>query len=235
MCVIPSIYSLTGTRRTVLELLMLRYLYANELGDHPMLRETMFRDRADQFSRRLNWDVTLDMAGEEHDAYDDLNPLYVIWQQRDGTHGGSMRFLPTMGPTMVNDHFLFLTDGVTIESPLIWECTRFCLARSADRRVSAALVLAAGELMENFHLSHFLGVFDPSMERIYRILGVNPNVVGRAGQGAEQLGIGLWQMNVSAWPKILKRVGITRKNSQQWYDNSFSAGDCEPSNIREYA
>ncbi len=38
---------------------MLRYLYANDLSRFPLLRDTMFRDRAEQFSKRLGWAVTL--------------------------------------------------------------------------------------------------------------------------------------------------------------------------------
>ncbi len=139
---------------------MLRYVYGHDLHQFPLLRDTMFRDRADQFKTRLGWEVRVNEAGEERDEYDAMNPLYVIWQNEDGTHGGSMRFLPTVGQTMVNDHFSHLTDGVHIESPLIWECTRFCLAPGAERRVSAGLVLGAGEVMANFHLKHFVGVFD---------------------------------------------------------------------------
>jgi acyl homoserine lactone synthase len=159
--------------------------------------------------------------GEERDEYDDLNPLYIIWEREDGTHGGSMRFLPTVGRTMVNDHFSHLTDGVKIESPFIWECTRFCLAPNAERKVSAALVLGAGELMANFHLSHFVGVFDPRMERIYRLYGVQPDVIGKKGEGRDQIGVGLWEMNAEAWPRTLNRVGVTRAISRQWFERSF--------------
>ncbi|MEE9387299.1 MAG: acyl-homoserine-lactone synthase [Paracoccaceae bacterium] len=214
---------------------MLRYLYASELVNFPKLRSTMFMDRADQFSRRLKWAVSVDALGEERDEYDALNPLYVIWQNPDGSHGGSMRFLPTLGPTMVNDHFSHLTDGVHIESPLIWECTRYCLAAGAERRVSAALVLGAGEVMENYHLSHFLGVFDPRMERIYRLLGVEPDVVGRAGQGADHIGVGLWEMKAAAWPMILKRVGITRETSQKWFHGTAQNSQHQSELIQAFA
>jgi len=139
---------------------MLRYLHSNQLDAYPVLRDSMFRDRATQFHDRLGWDVTVDARGQERDAYDDLDPLYVIWEGEGGRHGGSMRFLPTTGRTMVNEHFLHLTDGVAIQSPFIWECTRFCLAPTAESRVAAALMLAGGELMRAFHLSHFVGVFD---------------------------------------------------------------------------
>lgn len=76
---------------------MIRYLYAKELEALPELKNSMFRDRADQFKTRLGWDVTVDDAGFERDEYDDLNSLYVIFQQADGSHGGSMRMLPSTG------------------------------------------------------------------------------------------------------------------------------------------
>ena len=60
---------------------MLRYVYADELHKFPKLAEGMFRDRADQFKTRLGWDVHVNEKGEERDQYDDLNPLYVIWEE----------------------------------------------------------------------------------------------------------------------------------------------------------
>lgn len=200
---------------------MLHYIYAEDLHQYPVLRDTMFRDRADQFKRRLGWAVNVNARGEERDEYDDMNPLYVIWEKADGTHGGSMRFLPTTGDTMVNDHFLHLTDGVRIKSPLIWECTRFCLAPKADRTVTAALTLAAGELMEEFKLEHYVGVFDPRMERIYRLMGLSPEVIGRAVHEGEEIGVGLWEMTPEAFAPTMERAGIDRATSKKWFYNSF--------------
>jgi len=74
---------------------MLHYIYSDDLLYYPKLASSMFRDRADQFRTRLAWPVDVDGAGEERDQYDALNPLYVIWENPDGSHGGSMRFLPT--------------------------------------------------------------------------------------------------------------------------------------------
>ncbi|WP_437436796.1 acyl-homoserine-lactone synthase [Ruegeria arenilitoris] len=68
---------------------MLRYVYADELHKYPKLAEGMFRDRADQFKTRLGWDVHVNDKGEERDQYDDLNPIYVIWEEPDGSHGQS--------------------------------------------------------------------------------------------------------------------------------------------------
>ncbi len=201
---------------------MLRYVYAADLAQFPKLQDTMFRDRADQFKNRLDWDVSVDENGWERDEYDALNPLYVIWENADGSHGGSMRFLPTTGQTMINDHFVHLTDGVRIESPLIWECTRFCLAPNADRRVTAGLVLGAGEVMQNFSLEHFVGVFDPRMERIYRILGVNPEVIGRKGEGSQEIGVGLWEFQEDARPRVQARAKVTQEQSRSWFNRAFN-------------
>ncbi|MCA0042668.1 acyl-homoserine-lactone synthase [Celeribacter litoreus] len=203
---------------------MLRYIYGQDLRHFPRLRDTMFRDRAEQFKNRLGWEVQVNEKGEERDEYDDMNPLYVIWQKPDGTHGGSMRFLPTTGDTMVNDHFLFLTDGVRIESPFIWECTRFCLAPGADRRVTAALTLGAGEIMEEFGLKHFVGVFDPRMERIYSLMGLNPDVLGRSGEGRGAVGVGLWEMHEDVFVPTLERAGVDRETSKCWFRMAFDEG-----------
>lgn len=195
---------------------MLRYIYAKDLNRFPALAHSMFTDRAEQFSRRLGWEVTVNEAGEERDQYDELNPLYVIWERPDGLHGGSMRFMPTTGRCMVNEHFAFLNDGEPITSPFIWECTRFCLSPEADRRASAAIALGAGELMAHMKIQHYVGVFDARMERIYRLMGLEPEVLGREGEGKDAIGVGLWQMHEEAFEPTLKRVGVDRATSLGW-------------------
>lgn len=200
---------------------MLRYLYAADLENFPTLRDTMFRDRANQFRDRLGWEVSVDENGFERDEYDDLNPLYVIWERADGTHGGSMRFLPTTARTMVNDHFTHLTDGVEIRSPLIWECTRFCLAPDADRRVSAGLVLGADEVMRNMCLEHFVGVYDIRMTRIYAMLGIDLTILGTKGEGNEAINVGLLELTPEFRPKVLARAGVTEEQSRAWFRLAF--------------
>ncbi|MGJ8611255.1 MAG: acyl-homoserine-lactone synthase [Octadecabacter sp.] len=200
---------------------MLRYLYASNLKDHPRLADSMFRDRTAQFRDRLGWDVCVDAGGHERDEYDDLNPLYVIWEQPDGHHGGSMRFLPTTGRTMVNDHFANITTGDPINSPHIWECTRFCLSPNADGRVAAALMLGGGEVMKGFGVAQFVGVFDARMVRIYRRVGSSPKVLGSTGTGRDQISVGLWSYNESDRLKVLVRAGISSALSQHWYRRAF--------------
>lgn len=200
---------------------MIRFLYADQLAAHEKLAHAMFVDRARQFKDRLGWDVTVDSSGEERDQYDMLNPLYVIWEEPDGSHAGSMRFLPTTGRTMTNEHFLHLTDGVPVQSPLIWECTRFCLTTGAQPRIAAALMLAGAELMRGHGVEHFLGVFDAPMERVYRHIGASPEVLGSAGTGRQKTSVGLWAYTPEARAKLLARAGISRDAMRHWYERAF--------------
>jgi acyl homoserine lactone synthase len=200
---------------------MIRYLHQRELSVFPELADSMFRDRAAQFRDRLNWDVTVDEQGHERDGYDAAGPLYVIWQGADGRHGGSMRFLPTTGDTMVNDHFLHLTDGVRIASPHIWECTRFCLARDVEGRVSAALMLAGLELGLHFGLSHAVGVFDARMVRVYRALGWSPAILG----SRDGVSVGLWAFEPEMRPVLLRKAGLSAELSAHWLRRAFGDGE----------
>lgn len=206
---------------------MIRFLYADELARFPVLADTMFRDRAAQFRDRLAWDVSVDANGHETDAYDREGPLYVIWVQSDGTHGGSMRILPTTGRTMVNDHFTHLNGGVRIESPLVWECTRFCLSPRlpggfrATLPVSAALMLAGCELGIRFGLTHAVGVFDARMVRIYRSIGWVPDILGTEGAGAQAISTGLWPIDADSRRAIAEKSGIAEALAAEWFDLSF--------------
>lgn len=200
---------------------MIRYIYADALHRHARLADTMFRDRADQFKTRLGWDVEVDAQGFERDEYDDLNPLYVIWEGPDGRHKGSMRFLPTTGRTMINDHFTDILGGGTVTSPHIWECTRFCLARGADSRIAAALMLGGGELMRHFEVKHFAGVFDARMVRIYRMIGSSPEVLGSTGEGRNRISVGLWEFTDAARAQVARRARVPLELSELWFRRSF--------------
>ena len=202
---------------------MLRYVYADELIQFPRLAESMFHDRAAQFHTRLGWEVQVDDAGAERDSYDDLNPMYIVWENADGSHGGSLRLLPTTGDTMVNDHFLNLTDGVRIQSPLIWECKRFCISPDATPQVSAALMLGVLEIGLYSQLEHIVGVFDARMIRIYRRIGWGPTILGTVGEGREAISAGLWPCETQYRARLLEKAGATSELSQQWLDRSIGA------------
>ena len=206
---------------------MLRYIYADQLDRYPRLRDGMFRNRGVQFGTRLGWEVSVDAAGNERDRYDDLNPLYVLWERPDGTHGGSLRLLPTTGETMLNDHFSHLADEVRIQSPFIWECTRFCLAPEADARVSSALMLGVLEVGLTVRLSHVVGVFDGRMIRVYRRVGWGPILLGTEGTGRDAISAGLWPCEASFRARLLSRARVTSEVSRHRLAHGLGAR-CDP-------
>ena len=126
---------------------------------------------------------------------------------------------------MVNDHFGHLTGGVRIESPLIWECTRFCISPKADRRATAALVVAAGELMDEFALEHFVGVFFEKMERVFSLSYINADILGvdpETDAAGDRIAVGTWEITPNTIARNLARVGITRDTSKAWFRASFN-------------
>lgn len=199
---------------------MIRYLYADQWDHYPPLRSTMFLDRTVQFKDRLGCVVTVNDAGWERDEYDAINPLYVISETKDGRHAGSMRFLPTSGRTMVNEHFSHLSD-TQISSPLIWECTRFCLTPDAGAKVAAILSLVGDELLCAFGLTHVLVVFDTRIVRIYNMIGTAPEVIGSEGTDRDKISVGLWSYREQHSQRVLRRAGISSELSEAWFDCSF--------------
>ena len=199
---------------------MIHFLYGDKLSTRSELAHSMFKDRAEQFHRRLGWDVEVDRLGEERDEYDDLNPLYVIVSDANGLHEASMRLLPTVGQTMINDHFLDLTDGVKIQSPVIWECTRFCVSPTAQFNAATTLMAAGGKLMEEFFIEHLVGVFDRKMLAVYRRIGSSPTVVGWSEGDRARVGVGLWEYNGDRYLNLLSKCGLLEIEMELWFVNS---------------
>ena len=207
---------------------MIRFIRADDLHLYPQLRDSMFRDRADQFKTRLGWAVSVDGAGYEMDSYDQLNPLYVICQGADGGHLGSMRFLPMTGPTMIEEHFSHLLNGQQIASPRIWECTRFCLGRNAGPHVAGRLMSAGGEILHGFGLDAFAGVFDERMIRIYKRIGAAPDILGSDGQGRDKISLGLWRFTPAARSRVARRSGLSEQIIRHWFQSCFGQHSVNP-------
>jgi acyl homoserine lactone synthase len=105
---------------------MLKLIEGSYASFFPKEMDAMFRNRAETFSHRLGWEVTV-KDGYERDHFDDENPLYLVSVDPDTEeYWGSLRLLPTTGPNMLHDVFPQLLDGDYIESATIWECSRIC-------------------------------------------------------------------------------------------------------------
>src|SRR5260370_24439877 len=102
-----------------------RHRYASEIDAMHRIRKKVFFDR-------MKWDVS-DINRWEIDGYDALCPVYLVCVNQDNKVVGGLRLLPTTGFTMINDTFSFLLpDSDRIESPLIWESSRFSVDHEAD-------------------------------------------------------------------------------------------------------
>src|SRR5688572_26695873 len=107
---------------------MITVLESFQFAEHQALLDKMYRLRAYVFGDKLGWNLSVS-AGRERDKYDDLNPVYLLYtdQAREEVFG-SLRLLPTTGPTLLYEVFgEAIPEGVDFVAPHIWECTRFCV------------------------------------------------------------------------------------------------------------
>lgn len=159
---------------------MFTLVYGDDLFDFPKLADEMFQDRRVQFQEELGWDLNIDPQGREIDQYDMMNPLYLILRDETGQHLGSCRALPTTGPTMIADHFSYLTDGVQIESALIWEVTRVFVARRDKNAIrhAAALMWGGCQVGLRAGVEFFVSVTPKAMTRVFSACGWPPEIIG---------------------------------------------------------
>lgn len=91
------------------------------------LLEAHHKLRAQVFSDRLGWEVDV-IDGRETDAFDALQPTYIIAVSDSGRVAGCARLLPAIGPTMVTDVFAsLLPSGRLTAHPAMVESSRFCV------------------------------------------------------------------------------------------------------------
>jgi N-acyl-L-homoserine lactone synthetase len=167
---------------------VLKLIEGKRSSSYPMEMDAMFRNRAQIFSRRLGWEVTV-KDGYERDSFDDENPLYLVSvDPHSNEYWGSLRLLPTIGPNMLRDVFPFLlSEGEYIESGTIWEASRIC-AVAADgqpERSKNGVSLALGELLAGIGevaivagLTQIVAVFDARIYRILKAAGCDPQIIG---------------------------------------------------------
>jgi acyl homoserine lactone synthase len=171
---------------------------------YPRLMDEMFRLRARIFHDRLKWDVHV-VNGKERDKYDDQAPVYIIHtDEHQREVKGSLRLLPTTGPTLLADCFAdTLPDAAHLSSPTIWEGTRFCLSEAIlDREsqdgllfVSTVMITALGELAVNAGIESVVGNFDAAMLRLYRRLGCDFEILGSTWKYGQPVYLGLFPIS----------------------------------------
>ena len=113
--------------------------------------------------------------GKERDRYDDEGPVYIIYTDDEAREvKGSMRLLPTTGPTLLADCFAdTLPDAALLSAPTIWEATRFCIDdRLLDQGspdglffASSVMIAALGDVAVSAGIESIVGNFDASVFR----------------------------------------------------------------------
>lgn len=192
---------------------MFTLVYGDDLFDFPGLANKMFQDRRAQFKDTYGWELDVDNLGREIDEYDLMNPLYLILRDENGAHVGSTRLMPTTGPTMIADHFSDMTDGVEIESPLIWETTRFFIAdRGQDSVRNAAAIMWAGcQLGLRAGIEFYVGVTGAHMTRVFAACGWPAEIIGeRKDEKDGHLVACLWEVNQELCDRLAKRARIDK-------------------------
>ncbi len=128
--------------------------------EHQNLLKQMFRLRADVFSGRLEWDVTI-ADGGERDQYDDLSPTYILAISGGNKVVGCARLLPAAGPTMLERTFpQLLADGSLHATSAMIESSRFCV----DTTLPAG---RGGNQLHHATLTMFAGIIEWSMANGY--------------------------------------------------------------------
>ncbi|PDT48347.1 MULTISPECIES: acyl-homoserine-lactone synthase [Sinorhizobium] len=135
--------------------------------------------RAKVFSGRLNWSVDV-AAGRESDAFDHLQPTYILAVSTAGRLAGCARLLPATGPTMLADVFpsLLPQGRLTAHSSMI-ESSRFCVdttleeGRGDGSVHEATLTMFAGiiEWCMGNNYTEIVTVTDLRFERILARVG----------------------------------------------------------------
>ena len=187
--------------------------------EYPHLMDQMFQMRARVFHDRLRWNVRV-VDGRERDKYDDESPVYVIYtDDRKREVKGSLRLLPTTGPTLLADIFSdTLPAGVHLSAPTIWECTRLCLD---DRLLasgpgyqllldSTALIAGSFEVAMRAGIETIIGNFDSSMLRLYSQLGCEVEVLGSTLRYGGAIYLGSHRLSGSIVNKLKRRLDNLR-------------------------
>jgi len=175
--------------------------------------DEMLRGRARVFQDRMNWDVRV-QDGKEVDWYDlNADPIYIVSLNGDGHVVGSLRVLPTVGPTMLTREFrTHFRKSIDVQCPTTWECTRFCVHSALNdgavrhANVSAELLSGLCELALQSGIKHIVAVYEPAMERLYRRLGWSPKCISTSWPCLGRTCCGLWDVTRDAAHALRQRA-----------------------------
>jgi len=205
---------------------MLKVIQSHQYDKNSELLDKMFRIRAKVFKERLDWEVEV-KDGYERDYFDDLNPLYLLSVDEEGELLGCLRLLPTTGPNMLRDVFNVLIPDGKIESPLIWESSRFCInpdithnTRDTEtafvNRVTIELLSGIAEVGLAAGLDFVVTVYDARMARLLKRVNCPADVVGGPIKiGKVMTYASLFEVSEQMWLRLAQQIGLQKTESIQ--------------------
>ena len=206
--------------------MMLKVIQSHQYDKNSELLDKMFRIRAKVFKERLDWEVDV-KDGYERDYFDDLNPLYLLSVDEEGELLGCLRLLPTTGPNMLRDVFNVLIPDGKIESPLIWESSRFCInpdithnTRDTEtafvNRVTIELLSGIAEVGLAAGLDFVVTVYDARMARLLKRVNCPADVVGGPIKiGKVMTYASLFEVSEQMWLRLAQQIGLQKTESIQ--------------------
>lgn len=199
---------------------MIVSLQAFEHGKYSAVMLQMFQARKKIFFDRLQWDVSV--QGEcERDQYDDMDPVYLVWcDQGLSRHYGSIRLMPTTGPTLLHDVFgSTFPDAACLASPGIWEGTRMCLdeeALAADfpripaGRAFSLMLVALCEFALGHGVHTLVSNYEPHVKRLYTRAGARVQELGRAESfGPSPVCCGAFAVSLDVLSSMRAKLGLS--------------------------
>jgi N-acyl-L-homoserine lactone synthetase len=180
----------------------------------PRLRDSMFKDRAKQFSERLKWDLKVDEEGREFDEYDNNLARYLIRTNENGEHLASVRINFGSVNCMLRDHFAGNFPSVGKFDNKFIEITRFCITPALTREHS---YLVSSELLWNVFMDclnqgtihTIVGLCFSPMLRVYKKIGAKPYSISR-GQIDSSLLLAKWDVSKERMLQILQQKELNQ-------------------------
>lgn len=204
----------------------------NDLHRYPRIHRQMFQHRRSIFVDKLGWELNFDSDGFERDEYDELNPIYIIVEDKDGNHMASSRVMPTYERHMSSDMFGNIVDSDRFSPHLTWETTRFFVAKSANRRAAPALMWAGCEFASFMGIKYYLSTTGANLLRVFTACGWKPEVIGRSGSGDNEVCACLWEVAPERTERLRKISGLSR--SQDPIDFSILTTSSFQNSVNEH-
>ncbi|WP_420391591.1 acyl-homoserine-lactone synthase [Acuticoccus sp.] len=192
-------------------------LQPHQQTDHPDLIAQMFRLRKKVFGDELRWVETF--GPEERDAYDDMNPVYLMHTDPAGAYLYSVvRMMPMSGPTLLSDVFSeTIPDAAGFIDPSIWEFTRFCMDDDLLRRhgrgsecmqILKMMNTGSLEFGVDAGIEAYVANFDRLRWRMWRRIGKPFDIVGKSDDFGVEVLLGISECSGAVRDRMYAHLGI---------------------------